>query len=295
MSSGKLSPSVSAKARSEYVGSHEIASTSVSKVRNSSSRSRMPVISPVQTPENANGKKISATAFWPAERRRAVTSWPNWSRSVKSGAASPSESVARHARSRAGLGSSVDVSAASSRLSTLPVALRGSSSRNTISRGTLKRARFCLHVPGARPRDDRAACAPRRRAAACRTRRRRRRRRRPRRPPRGATRQSSTSCGKTFSPPETIISSSRPSTCRRPSSSNRPTSPEDISPVDDLLGPAAGVALEEQPVADEDPAGLAPRQLVPVVVEDLHDGAVAAACRPTSAPARRSSGVAIEA
>ena len=45
----------SAKARREYTGSQEIASTSVSKVRNSASRSRMPAISPVQTPEKAYG------------------------------------------------------------------------------------------------------------------------------------------------------------------------------------------------------------------------------------------------
>ena len=76
-----------------------------------------------------------------------------------------------------------------------------------------------------------------------------------------ATRQSSTSWGKTFSPPETIISSSRPSTNSRPSSSKRPTSPVDIRPSIDVLAAAAGVALEQQAVADEDPAGLALRQL----------------------------------
>ena len=42
--------------------------------------------------------------------------------------------------------------------------------------------------------------------------------------------RSSTSRGKTFSPPETIISSSRPSTNRRPPASKCPTSPEDIRP-----------------------------------------------------------------
>jgi hypothetical protein len=36
--------------------------------------------------------------------------------------------------------------------------------------------------------------------------------------------------GKTFSAPETIISSSRPSTNSRPPSSKWPTSPVDISP-----------------------------------------------------------------
>ena len=50
--------------------------------------------------------------------------------------------------------------------------------------------------------------------------------------------RSSTSCGKTFSPPETIMSSSRPSTNRRPSSSKWPTSPEDIRPsMTSLLPP----------------------------------------------------------
>jgi hypothetical protein len=41
---------------------------------------------------------------------------------------------------------------------------------------------------------------------------------------------SSTSCGKTFSPPETIMSSSRPSMNSRPASSKWPTSPDDITP-----------------------------------------------------------------
>ena len=41
--------------------------------------------------------------------------------------------------------------------------------------------------------------------------------------------------------------------------------------VDHLLVAAAGVALEQQRVADEDPTGLAVRQRLAVVVEDLHD------------------------
>ena len=43
--------------------------------------------------------------------------------------------------------------------------------------------------------------------------------------------------GKTFSPPETIISSSRPSTKSRPSSSKRPTSPVAIRPSTTSLLP----------------------------------------------------------
>jgi hypothetical protein len=54
---------VSAKTRREYVGSHEIASTSLPKVKNSANRSRMPAISPVQTLENAHGKNTRATDF----------------------------------------------------------------------------------------------------------------------------------------------------------------------------------------------------------------------------------------
>src|SRR4051794_23282889 len=65
-----------------------MASTSVSKVRNPSRRSRMPVISLVQTLEKAQGKNTSATALRPANDD-SVTSCPNWSRSVKSGAAAP--------------------------------------------------------------------------------------------------------------------------------------------------------------------------------------------------------------
>ena len=125
---------------------------------------------------------------------------------------------------------------------------------------------------------------PRRRAAACRTRRRRRRSRPPRPRPRGGTRQSSTSLGKTFSPPETIISSSRPSTYSRPSSSKRPTSPVDISPSTHLLVAAAGVALEEQPVADEDPAGLALRRPPCRPRRGSSRPSRTAACRPCRAP-----------
>src|SRR5262245_57652541 len=91
LSSGKFSPSVSAKTRSEYVASVEIASTSVSKVRNSSSRSRITAISLVQTLENAHGKNTSATVFCPAKDDN-VTSWPNWLRRVKSGAGVPTAS-----------------------------------------------------------------------------------------------------------------------------------------------------------------------------------------------------------
>src|SRR5262245_32889460 len=88
LSRGKFSPSVSAKTRREYVGSVEIPSTSVSKVRNSSSRSRIPDISLVHTFENAQGKKTSATDFCPA-KDDSVTSCPNWSRRRKSGAGVP--------------------------------------------------------------------------------------------------------------------------------------------------------------------------------------------------------------
>ena len=68
---------------------------------------------------------------------------------------------------------------------------------------------------------------------------------------------SSTSRGKTFSAPETIISSSRPSTCSRPWWSKWPTSPRGHQAVDDLLGAAARVALEREAVVDEDAARLA--------------------------------------
>src|SRR4051794_34714250 len=91
LSSGKFSPSVSAKTRREYVASVEIASTSVSKVKNSSSRSRITDISLVQTLENAHGKKTSATVLFPANDD-SVTSCPNWSRRRKSGAGVPTAS-----------------------------------------------------------------------------------------------------------------------------------------------------------------------------------------------------------
>src|SRR4051794_31675874 len=91
LSSGKFRPSVSAKTLSEYVASVEMASTSVSKVRNSSSRSRMTAISLVQTLENAQGKNTSATVFCPANDD-SRTSCPNWSRREKSGAGAPTGS-----------------------------------------------------------------------------------------------------------------------------------------------------------------------------------------------------------
>src|SRR4051794_603212 len=91
LSNGKFSPSVSAKTRREYVASVEIASTSVSKVRNSSSRSRITAISLVHTLENAQGKKTSATVLFPANDD-SVTSCPNWSRRRKSGAGVPTAS-----------------------------------------------------------------------------------------------------------------------------------------------------------------------------------------------------------
>ena len=59
-------------------------------------------------------------------------------------------------------------------------------------------------------------------------------------------------------------------------------SPEDIRPSTISLVSPLGVALEEQAVADEDPAGLPLRQRAAVLVEDLHDRAVAAACPPRS-------------
>ena len=49
--------------------------------------------------------------------------------------------------------------------------------------------------------------------------------------------RSSTSAGNTFSPPETIISSLRPSTNRRPWSSRCPVSPELMSPFSMSLLP----------------------------------------------------------
>ena len=60
----------------------------------------------------------------------------------------------------------------------------------------------------------------------------------------------------------------------RPSSSKRPDVAGGHQAVDDLLVAAAGVALEEQRVADEDPARLALRQLGrPSSSRILHDGA----------------------
>ena len=116
-----------------------------------------------------------------------------------------------------------------------------------------------LHVrrPGRRPSGRGPARRRRRRSAAGRTRRRRRRSPRPRRP-RGARRAaSSTSRGKTFSPPEMIISSSRPATNSRPSSSRWPRSPVDMRPADHRLAVAGRVALHDHLVADEDAPGLA--------------------------------------
>ncbi len=81
-------------------------------------------------------------------------------------------------------------------------------------------------------------------AGAGRTSRRRRRRRPPPRSSAWSASRSSTSRGNTFSPPLTIISSSRPSTNSRPPASKWPTSPVLISPSHDLLAAAAGVALE---------------------------------------------------
>ena len=58
-----------------------------------------------------------------------------------------------------------------------------------------------------------------------------------RRPASWAISRSSTSCGKTFSPPDRIMSSSRPSMNRRPASSKCPTSPVLIIPSITSLPP----------------------------------------------------------
>src|SRR5204863_9110613 len=126
----------------------------------------------------------------------------------------------------------------SSRLTTLPVAFRGSSSTNSTSRGTLKPARLDLTYfltssslsfspslvatkalsawPNFSSSTPTTATSL---TASC------------------LARRSSTSAGNTFSPPETIISSSRPSTNSRPSSSTSPTSPVDINPPTTSLLP----------------------------------------------------------
>ena len=72
--------------------------------------------------------------------------------------------------------------------------------------------------------------------------------------------RSSTSAGKTFSPPETIMSSSRPSMNRRPVVVEVADVAGGQQPVDLVLVAAAGVALELDVVADEDPARLAARR-----------------------------------
>jgi len=54
--------------------------------------SRTSQSSPVHTPLNANGKNISTTDLVPRSVE-SVTSWPCWSRKVKSGAAEPTSSM----------------------------------------------------------------------------------------------------------------------------------------------------------------------------------------------------------
>ena len=69
---------------------------------------------------------------------------------------------------------------------------------------------------------------------------------------------SSTSAGNTFSPPETIMSSSRPSTNKRPSRVEVAGVAGVHEPVDDRLRAAVGVAVEQQAAAHEDAAGARP-------------------------------------
>ena len=84
----------------------------------------------------------------------------------------------------------------------------------------------------------------------------------------------STSAGKTFSPPDTIMSSSRPSTKTRPSASRWPRSPVASRPSCRLPGAAVGVALEEHLVADEEPPDGAGGQRAAGLVEHHGPGAV---------------------
>ena len=88
-----------------------------------------------------------------------------------------------------------------------------------------------------------------------------------------AARRSSTSAGNTFSPPDTIMSSSRPSMNSRPAAVEVAEVAARQQAADVLLAAAAGVAVEAGPVADEDPADLADAELAAVVVEDPHDAA----------------------
>ena len=104
--------------------------------------------------------------------------------------------------------------------------------------------------------------------------------------------RSSTSFGKTFSPPETIISSSRPSTNRRPALVEAADVAGRHQPVDHVLVAAAGVALEQHLVADEDAAGLACGTWPPFsskIFSAVPRGGVPA----VPGAARRSAGVAI--
>src|SRR5918999_885962 len=127
----------------------------------------------------------------------------------------------------------------SSRLSTFPVDVRGSSSTNSTSRGTLYPARFDLtyfftsssvrSLPSRvtttafRRWPNSSSSTPNTAASATAS---------------WPASRSSTSPGKTFSPPETIMSSSRPSMNRRPPSSKWPTSPDESRPsIASLLPP----------------------------------------------------------
>ena len=136
-------PSASLKPRSENIGSHEIASTSVPVPCSAGSRSRRSVSSLLQTLLNTAGKNTSATRLR-SRNRDSVTAVPCWSRSSKSGAVSPtSNAIAQSSESSpaspvsSSSSSSASEPSSSLRLRILPVALRGSSSRNSISRGTL--------------------------------------------------------------------------------------------------------------------------------------------------------------
>ena len=131
-------------------------------------------------------------------------------------------------------------SATSSRLTTLP----GGVARQLVEELDLARDLVArevgLHVvlDLARRTARLPPWSPRRPSGAGRTPRRRPRSPRPRRSRRGRPSRSSTSRGKTFSPPETIISSSRPSTNRRPPASKCPTSPVLMRPsITSLLPP----------------------------------------------------------
>jgi hypothetical protein len=74
--------------------------------------------------------------------------------------------------------------------------------------------------------------------------------------------------GKTFSPPETIVAALHDQPAALVEAAHVAGRHQ---AVDDVLAAATGVALELGAVADEDPPRFALRQLLAVLVEDLHD------------------------